>query len=302
MHRISRRSLLTMTTAAFGAAASASASASGAWAGAQTARVVTLGQVSLSFYAVAGAVVQDVLEQLGHRVELREGLHEEIFPLLGSGAIDVMAAAWLPEGHAAYWSRFGSQAMEVATLYEGARFFWAVPNYVPASDVASIADLAKPAVAKRMTPLIQCIGAGATITRVSQTAAETYGLTPAGYQVRAGTAAEWTGAYSKAVAERRWIVFPTWAPQYLNRDNSLRPLDDPRGVLGGANRGVLVAPRARFEALPEKTRRVVSRITLGLDGVTDMDWAVNAGKQTPRDAARAWMRANSARVSAWLQG
>lgn len=250
---------------------------------------------------MTGAVVQEILERLGHRVDVREGLHEEIFPLLGTGAIDLMAAVWLPEGHAAYWTKFGGEAMEVATLYEGARFFWAVPRYVPVSDVASIADLAKPAIAQRMTPLIQCIGAGATITRVSRTAVHEYGLTSAGYQVRPGTPAEWTAAYTAAIAERRWIVFPTWAPQYLNRDGGLRPLDDPRGVLGGVNRGVLVAPRVRFQALPEKTRRVLSRISLGLDGVTAMDWAVNAGKQTPREAARTWMHANSARVDAWFE-
>ena len=50
---------------------------------AQEGQLVTLGQVSLSFYAVTGAVVQEVLERLGHRVEVRQGLHEEIFPHSG---------------------------------------------------------------------------------------------------------------------------------------------------------------------------------------------------------------------------
>jgi hypothetical protein len=30
-----------------------------------------------------------------------------------------------------------------------------------------------------------------------------------------------------------------------------------------------------------------------------MDWAVNVDKQTPREAARAWLRANAGRVAAW---
>lgn len=78
------------------------------------------------------------------------------------------------------------------------------------------------------------------------------------------------------------------------------PLADPRGVLGGSNRSVLVAPRERFSALPERTRQVLARIALDLDAVTDMDWAVNVGGQTPTDAARAWMRAHHARVRTWL--
>lgn len=256
----------------------------------QEGTLVRLGQVSLSFYAVAGAVVHEILERLGHRVEVRQGPHEEIFPQLGDGTVDVMAAVWLPEGHAAYWDKYGREAIEVATLYDGARFFWAVPSYVPVGEVASIADLAKPAVASRMTPLVQCIGAGATITTVSRRAVVEYGLEAAGYAVRPGTPAEWTAAYSNAIAERRWIVFPTWTPQFLNRRGDLRPLEDPRGVLGGVNRGVLVAPRAAFAALPERTRTALSRISIGLDGVTEMDWAVNMDRQTPRDAARAWLR------------
>jgi ABC-type proline/glycine betaine transport system substrate-binding protein len=73
------------------------------WGQVASNRAIALGQVSLSFYAVTGAVVHEVLERLGHSVVVREGPHEQMFPLLGQGAIDLMAAAWLPEGHKAYW-------------------------------------------------------------------------------------------------------------------------------------------------------------------------------------------------------
>ena len=264
-------------------------------------RPIVLGQVSLSFYAVTGAVVHELLERLGHSVEVREGPHEQIFPLLGDGQIDLMAAVWLPEGHVAYWARYGAQSLEIAKLYEGARFFWAVPSYVPTEEVASIEDLSKPTVTERMTKVIQGIGAGATITTFSQKAVEKYGLAQLGYSLRPGTQAEWIGAFNSAVAERRWIVFPTWAPQYLNRDGQLRALVDPRGVLGGVNHAALVAPRYRFQQLPEMTRTVLTRVEIGLDGVTEMDWMVNVESRTPRDAARIWLRANEQRVSAWLR-
>jgi glycine betaine/proline transport system substrate-binding protein len=275
----------------------------GGWAWRQTNgdRSIVLGQVSLSFYAVTGAVVHEVLERLGHSIEVRQGPHEEMFPLLGQGAVDLMAAVWLPEAHGAYWARYGAGAEEVAKLYDGARFFWAVPDYVPESQVTSIADLAKPSVAERMTKLIQGIGTGATITRVSQKAVGEYGLDALGYSLRPGTPAEWTGAYDAAVAERRWIVFPTWAPQYLNRGGKLRPLQDPRGVLGGTNHAALVGPRDRLQAIPRATRAVLARIDLGLDGVTEMDWLVNVEKKTPREAARTWMKANQIRVAGWLK-
>lgn len=263
-------------------------------------RPIVLGQVYLSFYAVTGAVVREVLERLGHTVVVREGPHEQVFPLLGQGEIDLMAAAWLPEGHATYWTRYGREAEEVATLYDGARFFWAVPSYVPESQVHSITDLIKPYVAERMSRRIQGIGTGATISVFSETAIREYGLGTVGYTFQPGTQTDWTHAYDGAIADRRWFVFPTWQPQYLNRGGALRPLEDPRSVLGGVNRAALVGPTGRLAELPDATRRVLARIKLGLDSVTEMDWLVNIKEQTPRDAARAWMKANEHRVASWF--
>lgn len=96
--------------------------------------------------------------------------------MLASARIDLMAAVWLPEGHGAYWARYGEGAQEIARLYDGARFFWAVPSYVPPDEVVSIEDLAKPSVAARMTKLIHGIGPGAAITTLSRKAIEDYGL------------------------------------------------------------------------------------------------------------------------------
>ncbi|QWT21599.1 hypothetical protein KPL74_06225 [Bacillus sp. NP157] len=263
-------------------------------------RVVTLGAVSLSFYAVTGAIVREVLERLGHPVVVRQGTHEQIFPMLADGAIDLMAAAWLPGGHAAYWAHYGARATEVAQLYQGARFFWAVPSYIPEDQLHSIDGLAQPSVMRRMPRTIQGIGTGAAITSLSEQAIEVYGLESAGYILRPGTQQEWLDAVNTALTGGRWVVFPTWAPQYLNKDGALRALQDPLNVLGGVNHASLVAPRDRFQTLPVRTRKVLSRIDIGMDGVTAMDWSVNVGKLTERDAAREWMANNSQRVDGWF--
>jgi glycine betaine/proline transport system substrate-binding protein len=65
---------------------------------------ITLGQVNLSFYAVVGGVVQELLGREGYRVEVIQGPHAEIFPRLGAGEVDIFAAAWLPQGHAALYA------------------------------------------------------------------------------------------------------------------------------------------------------------------------------------------------------
>lgn len=262
---------------------------------------VVLGQVGLSFYAVTGAVIQDVLERLGHPVEVREGAHEVIFPLLGRGEVDLLAAAWLPKGHAAYWERYGDQAIQLAVLYDDARFFWGVPDYVPADLVRSVEDLAKPEVAGRMERTIQGIGPGAGITVFSLQMMKAYGLEQAGYTFRTGTTADWVGAFERGVAERRWVVLPTWQPQFLNQAYNIRPLEEPKGLLGALDRAVLVAHKEFPSKVPPRTLTVLRRISLGVPAVTAMDYAVNVEKKTPREAARIWMAANHAVVEDWFK-
>lgn len=255
-HELSRRTLL------MAAAATAISSRGGGQPASH--RPIVLGQVALSFYAVTGAVIQELLERLGHPVEVRQGSHEDMFPLLAAGEIDLMAAAWLPEGHAADWARYGGAAEPVAKLHDGAHFFWAVPDYVPASEVNSIADLARPAVASRVAKLIQGLGSGAAITVRSHQAITEHGLDKAGHALRP--------------ARRQ----------------------SPRGVLGGASHAALVGPTARLRTLPPATLAALAKVELGMAAVTEMDVLVNVGKQTPREAARIWMRQNDSLVAGWL--
>ena len=80
---------------------------------------IKFGQIRISFYAVAGAVVQEALTKLGHEVDVVEGLHPDIFPKLGAGEVDTLVAAWLPYGHAEYWTKFGDCCVEIAaTLHQ----------------------------------------------------------------------------------------------------------------------------------------------------------------------------------------
>jgi len=47
---------------------------------ASPAQTITLGQVDLSFYAVTGGIVQEVLERSGQPFVLTEGSHADIYP------------------------------------------------------------------------------------------------------------------------------------------------------------------------------------------------------------------------------
>ena len=261
---------------------------------------VRLGQIGLSFYAVTAAVVQEVLERLGHTIEVTVGSHGQIFPKLGAGEVDILVAAWLPHGHAVYWEQYGHQARQLGVLYDGARFAWMVPTYVPSDVVAGIDDLRRPEVAARMSKVIQGTGRDSGNMMLSAEVMKAYALDQAGYVLRPGTLSDFHGAYGRALATQAWFIMPLWFPHYINRIGSMRPIDDPKGVLGPASNGTLVAGKGWVERAPARTLEVLSRIHLGLDGVAEMDRLVNVEGMTPREAAQTWMRANQPAVAAWF--
>ena len=70
---------------------------------------------------------------------MREGPHPQMYPLIERGELHLFADSWLPGGHGTYWEQIRDQVVEVAPLFDGARFFWAVPGYVPADLVVGAA-------------------------------------------------------------------------------------------------------------------------------------------------------------------
>lgn len=258
-------------------------------------RVIRLGQVGLSFYAVVGGIVQEVLEHDGYKVEVTTGSHGDIFPKLGAGEVDILAAAWLPDGHAPLYAKVKDVTFIVGLLYGDARLYWAVPDYVPADLVRSIDDLKKPDVAARMDKRIRGIGATSGLMVGASKIREAYGLDAAGYEVIPGEATDWIANFKQAVAGQRWLVMPLWQPQWINAAYKVRALDEPKGIYGKGDTAVLLGHESLKGKLSPETLDRLKGITLSIDAVTQMDLWVNVDGLAPRDAAKRWVAANPLR-------
>jgi glycine betaine/proline transport system substrate-binding protein len=269
-------------------------------AAAQAQSKVTLGQIGISFYAVTGQVVQAVLERLGHDVDLRTGSHAQIFPELGRANVDLLVAAWLPSGHAVYWEQHGKEAVELTTLYRGARLFWAVPTYVSADAVGSVEDLRKPEVAARMVKTIRGTGPDSGLMIGSRKIMQAYELEAVGYELVPGKHDQWHAYFEDNYRHKRWFVMPYFRPNYLNRIAEMRMLEERFDFLGGENNGVLVAHRNFVDRMPARTLAVLRKVSLDLDAVAEMDYAVQVQGKTAREAAREWMARNASRVDSWF--
>jgi glycine betaine/proline transport system substrate-binding protein len=262
---------------------------------------IVLGRIDESFHQVAAAIVEEVLLRLGHGVEVREGPHPQMYPLIERGELHLFADSWLPGGHGTYWEQIRDQVVEVAALFDGARFFWAVPGYVPADLVSALPDLARPEVVARMATLVvQGTTPGAGLTMRSQQLVHDYGLDEVGWSHEIGDLQAIIRTVDERIAAGDWFVTPMWQPQYLNDVHDLRPLDDPRGVFPPPDRASLIAHRDTYDRIPERTRDVLARIRYTVADVNAMDRAVNVDGLDPLAAARDWMDHHPDAVRTWL--
>jgi glycine betaine/proline transport system substrate-binding protein len=260
---------------------------------------IILGQVNLSFYAVVGGVVQELLEREGYAVEVVQGPHAEMFPRLGAGQVDIFAAAWLPRGHAALFARVENATFRIAPLYEDARFFWVVPAYVPEGVLSSVSDLVRPDVQQRVSKRIVSLPAETGLTISARRVIDTYNLSEVGYEVVAATPPEWFGTFREAVKRNEWVIFPLWQPHWVNAAYEVRRLDDPKGAYGEPDTAYLLGHRSLRDKLPDAMIDLLSNVRLPIEAVTEMDQMVNVDGLSPRDSAQRWMGRNADVVRSW---
>jgi glycine betaine/proline transport system substrate-binding protein len=254
----------------------------------QAPQPLRLSRIDESFYQATAAVVAAVLERCGHSVTVTDGSHTEAYDALGRGEADLCVAFWLPEGHAAAWAKLSGKAVELATLYEGARFFWAVPDTVPET-IREIGDLGDQAHAVLFPKLIRGLSLDATITTASMVAVREYGLDGLGFHVEPGGFPDWMASLVEAEQTGRGVVMPLWQPYHLNALYRLRHLDDPKAVLGGLNRVILAARTGVAETLPPETIIALRSIGLTLNAVSEMDKAICVEGKSPEQAGSDWL-------------
>src|SRR5579863_4283791 len=160
---------------------------------------LVLTRINETFYQATAALVVNVLTGMGHSVKVVDGTHTSAYQAIKEGTADLCVGFWLPSGHEKAWSQVKDSVVELSTIYEGARFYWAVPSYIPESEVSSIEDLTKPSVSARMIKTIRGLSLDASITSKSAEALDLYDLRNAGYHVIPGGFEPWKEALKSAI-------------------------------------------------------------------------------------------------------
>lgn len=177
---------------------------------------------------VAKYVMETKLQQPVQFVQADIGIQ---YQGVARGDVDLMVGGWLPVTHATYYARYKNDMDDVGIIYTGGKNGWAVPAYVPESELSSIDDLKNPDVMSKLNGTIQGIEPGGGLMQASEKTIKDYGLT--GYNLQASSEAGMLASVQRAYQSKQWIVATVWSPHWLFQKWQMRYLKDPKGTLGG---------------------------------------------------------------------
>lgn len=236
-----------------------------------------------------------IKDELGTEVELVQSDVAPLYQGVSRGDLDAMMMAWLPQTHADYYDKVKDKVETLGTVYDGAKLGWVVPAYIPESEIASIEDLKKPEVQKKLSGIVQGIDPGAGLTRLSEKAVKDYGLDD--YKLQISSEAGMLTTVDRAMRSEKWFVATSWSPHWMFGKYKLRYLTDPKKSLGEAEH-VDVLARKDFKAENPKVAGFLSRMKLP---IADLEAGMFTAQETSYDEAVAkYIKDHPDQVKAWV--
>ncbi len=236
-----------------------------------------------------------IKDELGTEVELVQSDVAPLYQGVSRGDLDAMMMAWLPQTHADYYEKVKDKVETLGTVYDGAKLGWVVPAYIPESEIASIEDLKKPEVQKKLAGIVQGIDPGAGLTRLSEKAVKDYGLDD--YKLQISSEAGMLTTVDRAMRSEKWFVATSWSPHWMFGKYKLRYLTDPKKSLGEAEH-VDVLARKDFKTENPKVAGFLSRMKLP---IADLEAGMFTAQETSYDEAVAkYIKDHPDQVKAWV--
>lgn len=248
---------------------------------------ITIGYLSWDEAIAASYLWENVLEEKGYDVELKNIEPGPIYQGMADGSVDLFLDGWLPQTHADYWATYGDKLEKVGVWYDNASLSIAVPQYV---DVTSLADLAAKADDFNGEMIGIEPGAGLT-TATKEKVIPTYGL-EGKLDLKTSSTPAMLAALDGAIAKQEPIVVTLWHPHWAYAKYQLKDLEDPEGTLGTAEEVTTIARKGFGADQPEITA-MLQKFKMDdaqLGSLEDLVLNVNA--DDPAKGVQDWLAAN----------
>ncbi|TWC06680.1 MULTISPECIES: glycine betaine ABC transporter substrate-binding protein [unclassified Pseudomonas] len=173
------------------------------------------------------------------------------FQALANGSIDLIPMVWLPSTHKSFYDKYKNKLEDLGSLYEG-RIGMAVPTSIPTSEIASVEDLNKPEVREKLGGKILTSEVGNGQYKLTEKAIREYKLD--GYKMVASSESGMLSELDRNLKRDKWSLINAWSPHWMFSKWSLRYLDDPKQIFGGAEQIHAVARKGFSAEHPDVAR------------------------------------------------
>ncbi|MEM7488465.1 MAG: choline ABC transporter substrate-binding protein [Pseudomonadota bacterium] len=244
-----------------------------------------------------------VLDALGYETDIKVLSVPVTYTSMAQGDVDVFLGNWMPtmEADIAPYREDGTVETVRANL-EGAKYTLAANAAAAALGIEDFADIAGQAEA--LDGKIYGIEPGNDGNRLIQSMidADAFGLSE--FEVVESSEQGMLAQVARLTDREEPIVFLGWEPHPMNANFDMTYLtggDDFFGPdLGGAT--VFTNTRAGFAADCPNVGRLLENLEFSLAMENEIMGAILDDGETPRDAAEAWLSANTEVLGGWLDG
>ncbi|MDB5552212.1 MAG: choline transporter, periplasmic binding protein [Rhizobium sp.] len=249
------------------------------------------------------AVATTLLETLGYTPESKLLSIPVTYTSMKNKDIDVYLGDWEPSMEADRKPYLEDKSIEViGPNLTGAKYTFAVPDYVAAEGVKDFADLQK--FAAKFSNKIYGIEPGNNGNRmiVDMINKGDFGLKD--WELVESSEQGMLSQVEKAIKAKEWIVFLGWAPHPMNTRYKIDYLSGGDAYFGPNYGGADVYTNLRtgYAAECPNAAKFVSNLRFTLDMENQiMNGILNDGKD-PKAAATDWLKANPDAVKPWLEG
>ncbi|MFF9818402.1 ABC transporter permease/substrate binding protein [Streptomyces sp. NPDC014006] len=249
---------------------------------------VTIGYIPWDEGIASTYLWKEVLEQRGYQVEAKQLDAGPLYTSLAAGTVDFQTDAWLPNTHAQYWKKYGSQIDDLGSWYGPTSLELTVPAYL--KDVNTLADLKGKAgeFGGKITGIESSAGEMALL---KSKVLKEYGLDKE-YKVVDSSTPAMLAELKRAYSKKEPIVVPLWSPHWAYNDYRLKKLKDPKGAWGKGD-GLHTLARKGFAGDNPVVAKWLKGFKLDEKQLTGLEADITkAGKGKQQDAVRAWLKKN----------
>ncbi|MDB6141534.1 MAG: Choline transporter, periplasmic binding protein [Pseudomonas sp.] len=270
----------------------------------QSCETVRFSDVGWTDISVTTAMTSEVLESLGYKTKTTMLSVPVTYKSLAAGKdLDVFLGNWMPttENDIKAYRDAGTVETVRANL-EGAKYTLAVPDYVYDAGLKDFADIAK--FKDKLNGQIYGIEPGNDGNRLIQSMIDKDAFGLKDFKVVESSEAAMLSQLKRATRKNEWMVFLGWEPHPMNTKNKMKYLtggDDYFGPNFG-QATVYTNVRKGYTQECSNVGKLLQNMVFTLKMENQLMDAVLNENQKPREAAKAWIKANPAVLDQWLVG